>query len=337
GAPAKAERREKKCLTFRRVLAFETHDVDFCWRPGGLRALLTALRATLAEPLANYPPANAAAYKCWLERPRLYAQLARDCATASRRIAAGLPPAGEGRRGGGERRGEEDDDDEEVDRRAESDPGGGVPLRPPSDVSFENYYEQWRYVATSLPTDQTGCGRIIVSRSPRIKLTTAIVEEVTKRQHDILYGRFPDITKKSSQYQRLQKQVATERALRAARIFKLQKIYNLGELDQAEPAEEQVRITIPGVPGQSPFPLQKQPAASGAPPTREEEQAEGVVDSDRHPESQRLPDEFPAAAPKLDPPRDGDSVGGMERWEEEEADNLVQWSSSLDVKKFDEL
>lgn len=287
-------------------------DPENCWKPtGGLRELLILLRATLSSPLATYPPANVSAYECWIDRPHLYEQLTRDCVVASQRIAAGLFPSDDDP-SSSDQHVEDDLFDEQ--ERVRNEEEALRKKRMSSVINFEDYYSQWKMTATSVPTDRSRNGRLLLHQSPRLKLTIAAVNDIAERQHDILYGRFPDISKQNDMYGR--RNVSTEadrryKAAKEARINNLKCVYQ----------------------------LEMKPRLSESPNPND---ASGMDKSIDTPDQCIKDDWTEEKVPTIDPIELGpfpqkeekakeseDALEGMEGWEQQEADELVRWSSRL--------
>ncbi|KAJ3014859.1 Ubiquitin-conjugating enzyme E2 U [Thoreauomyces humboldtii] len=171
------------------------------WLPGtSIPHLLMALRTLLANPGLDYP-VNMAAAEIYQSSPRLYDQLVRDCVVASRRVDVGLVPF------------EGEDASPITDSRPELAPLPAhlnVPVEPDvvlalpegevRTVSFDEYYDFWKSLATSLPM-APNVHHHINTRIPNelmfardiagTKVTEEQFREMMARQRDLWFGKFP--------------------------------------------------------------------------------------------------------------------------------------------------
>ncbi|KAJ3152130.1 Ubiquitin-conjugating enzyme E2 U [Geranomyces michiganensis] len=266
------------------------------WEPNtSISHLLIFLQSLLANP-GLLDPVNVAAAEILDSAPHLYDQLVRDCVIASRRLEAGLVPF----------EGEEElpftpdaeQDSGNLDAYLPIAPEPDVVVVPPSGVqtvktvSFDQYYDHWRSLATSVPYkpgspaahSRLPAELLFARDAVGVKVTEEQFREMMKRQRDIWFGIFP-----------AKKAKPDEEARRASRIARADAMRQLYRRQSTTDASGTVTLSANF----------------------------GSIESSHAPESK--------AAFIVDRSGGHDGVDGAEHEEwEMEADSLVTWTQGLD-------
>ncbi|KAJ3115663.1 Ubiquitin-conjugating enzyme E2 U [Phlyctochytrium bullatum] len=183
----------------------------YSWKPGmTVVGLLLCLQQLMVHPdLTN--PVNAPAAEIYVKSRRLYDQLARDCVVASRRVAAGLPPHGN----------DLDEGEKPVDVVSDATATviahtAVIAAKPTNKtntqtvtqpkvarLSFDDYHQYWKSIATSIPLDteiQQKSGVIVLEgKSSRAKLNESQFKDMVERQKTLWYGNFTKSPRVSSE------------------------------------------------------------------------------------------------------------------------------------------
>ncbi|KNC96524.1 uncharacterized protein SPPG_08112 [Spizellomyces punctatus DAOM BR117] len=184
-------------------------------------SILVYLQAILANPGLDRP-VNIAASEIYTSSPRLYDQLVRDCVIASRRINVGLAPFEE------EEYLNQTSSDKELKTISPIIPAHSLTQPYIRTISFDDYYEFWKSLATSIPQKPSKPG------GPRIpdelmfpsqsKVSEDQFREMMERQRDLWFGRF----------QRKAVQKKPEQQSKTARIDAMRRIYSMKESDDSK-------------------------------------------------------------------------------------------------------
>ncbi|KAJ3407267.1 Ubiquitin-conjugating enzyme E2 U [Chytridiales sp. JEL 0842] len=215
----------KPCIEF-------LDDIDV-WSPDmTIYSILLSIQNMLIEPCLDNP-VNPAAAQMYISSPRLYDQLSRDCVVASRRLDAGLPP-------------HPIDEYQQESNFEESSPVECIELpksqpRKVKRLSFSDYHDFWKAIATTLPTTASAplrtpegviCGdRSMLTEAQFKELLERLVIKVNSfpyrvsdfplnRQQSLWYGRF---SKKKKSKTHAEKEEKTK----LQRIEAMRKIYNI--------------------------------------------------------------------------------------------------------------
>ncbi|KAJ3123200.1 Ubiquitin-conjugating enzyme E2 U [Nowakowskiella sp. JEL0407] len=150
--------------------------------------LLIYLQWLLANPCLENP-LNFSAAEIYMQSPRLYNQLVRDCVIASRRIYAGLPPHSENADGNLYFSNEKS---KEIDSEADL---AFKKQQKIKKLSFNEYYREWKETATSIPIDfnYSNPYELMKKRNNRAHIPLELMESIIERQQNLWYGNFPSI------------------------------------------------------------------------------------------------------------------------------------------------
>ncbi|KAI9203516.1 ubiquitin-conjugating enzyme/RWD-like protein [Polychytrium aggregatum] len=156
------------------------------WDPAmGIVSILMELQTMLANP-GLVDPINLPAAQIFECSPHLYDQLVRDCVIASRRIDAGLDPHTDSNDPYVETVETPSQIEYYISQKLEEKP---AKLK---QISFEEYYEQWKDIATSLPNlEDEPPTRTVLGNHPHSQLLSQEeLKDVIRRQRELWYGRF---------------------------------------------------------------------------------------------------------------------------------------------------
>ncbi|KAJ3394487.1 Ubiquitin-conjugating enzyme E2 U [Lobulomyces angularis] len=184
-------------------------DDPYLWQPEfSITSLLLQLQFLLSNPIL-LNPINAVAADVCLNSPRLYEQLIKDSVVASRRIHAGLPVF--------EKTWEEKPaiskkvalslPNSASTSGAKKLAGENLTLEnnknkiKTTKTSFENYYQNWKNLATSIPTSNNKPLVLshIITKPKKLfcfgnePLDEVEMQEILQKQHHLYFGKFPYI------------------------------------------------------------------------------------------------------------------------------------------------
>ncbi|KAJ3318376.1 Ubiquitin-conjugating enzyme E2 U, partial [Blyttiomyces sp. JEL0837] len=164
----------------------------FQWRGTIEGPLGTPWEGAILKDLLVQPdlrlPVNTSAAEIFLQSPRLYEQLCRDCVVASRRIAAGLSPH------------QVIDDSENTTTTAKPvtipQQKTVVQVKPKvKKLCFDEYYQSWKEIATSLPSEPAVENRHrpvqirMEGPSERARLSELQFRDLVDMQNTLWYGK----------------------------------------------------------------------------------------------------------------------------------------------------
>ncbi|KAJ3165286.1 Ubiquitin-conjugating enzyme E2 U [Geranomyces variabilis] len=198
------------------------------WEPNtSIPHLLIFIQSLLANP-GLLDPVNVAAAEILDSSPHLYDQLVRDCVVASRRLEAGLAPF-EGESELPYPTGSEESENLEAFLPIPPEPDVVVVpqlgLQTVKTVSFDQYYDHWRSLATSVPAkpgshaarSRLPAELLFARDAVGVKVTEEQFREMMKRQRDLWFGIFP--------VKKVKAEEAARRASRTARVDAMRQLY----------------------------------------------------------------------------------------------------------------
>ncbi|KAI9098606.1 ubiquitin-conjugating enzyme/RWD-like protein [Phlyctochytrium arcticum] len=280
--------------TGRPCISFLEDTLD--WNPDmPILEMLAFVQFLLANPSLD-DPVNAAAADIYTNSPRLYDQLVRDCVVASRRVNLGLSPFHEEEYMNGVEAGEEQDPDRMTVPQTEAGENFDQPPVPKvQTISFDDYYEHWKGVATSVPGNNQHA-RVSRPRelliSDNADVTDGQYREMMERQRNLWFGKFPPRKEKPKP--------RSDTASRDEHVRAMRQLYSLqtpnGWKQDHDPSE--------GPPG-------------------------GAMWDDYHTTKTPIgPQVIPSTTPRLPPKKTGLGGGDGPGWEKE-ADELLEWTAQL--------
>ncbi|XP_062516627.1 ubiquitin-conjugating enzyme E2 U-like [Corticium candelabrum] len=227
-------------------------DEPSCWSENvqGVQYILLSIQALLAEPVLENA-VNIHAAHCFVSSPRMYRQMVLDCVAASRRVAAGLPAHEEEEEE--RRRAAEQDELKKKEKQAED----SIPRQTTkrvTKVSFDDYHQLWRGLATTQPTVTTTSPLMQllhkdaafrnIHLGPSLQSFNDDINDKLQRFQDLKYGRVAVSNKKphaskTQTNKSQQTQAQNPQTLREQRIQMMRQLYMSGGDDNPQVKSKQ--------------------------------------------------------------------------------------------------